>query len=54
FFFLKDKDKIIGWFVGYLPGDRHLVSSVWAEVESQIANYVRGKVGEIFIVGGVT
>jgi len=54
FFFLKDKDKIIGWFVGYLPGERHLASSVWTEVEVQIANYVRGKAGEIVIVGGVT
>lgn len=54
FFFMKDKDKLIAWFVGYLPGDRSLVSNVWAEVEAQIANYVRGKAGEIVIVGGVT
>jgi len=26
---------------------------VWADVEGQIANYVRGKVGEILIVGAV-
>ena len=54
FFFLKDKDALVGWFVSYLPKERHLVSSVWSEVEGQIANYVRGKVGEIVIVGAVS
>jgi len=53
FFFLKDKQGLIQWFVSYLPTERHLVSSVWADVEGQIANYVRGKVGEILIVGAV-
>ncbi len=53
FFFLKDKDRIIGWYVGFLPAHRDLVTRVWTEVESQIANYVRGKVGEIIIVGSV-
>ncbi len=54
FFFLKDKQGLIGWFVSYLPRERHLVSSVWTEVEGQIANYVRGKAGEIVIVGAVS
>jgi putative permease len=54
FFFMKDKRKLIDWFLGFLPRERHLVSSVWAEVEAQTANYVRGKVGEIVIVGSVT
>lgn len=54
FFLLKDKTLLIQWFTGYLPTERHLVSSVWAEVEAQIANYVRGKAGEILIVGAVT
>ncbi len=54
FFFLKDKDALIGWFVSYLPRERHLVTSVWVDVEGQIANYVRGKVGEIVIVGAVS
>ena len=54
FFFLKDKQKLIDWFVGFLPRERHLVTSVWIEVEGQIANYVRGKAGEIVIVGAVT
>jgi len=54
FFFLKDKQGLIQWFVSYLPRERHLVASVWTEVESQIANYVRGKAGEIVIVGAVS
>jgi len=54
FFLLKDKDQLIDWFKGYLPAERSLVSSVWADVEAQIANYVRGKAGEIVIVGAVS
>ncbi len=54
FFMLKDKQALLDWFVGYLPRERRLVSSVWTEVEGQIANYVRGKVGEIVIVGAVS
>jgi putative permease len=54
FFFMKDKDRIIAWFVAYLPRERHLVTRVWDEVEGQISNYVRGKAGEILIVGGVS
>jgi len=54
FFLLKDKEQLVEWFKGYLPVERHLVSSVWADVEAQIANYVRGKAGEIVIVGAVS
>jgi putative permease len=54
FFLLKDKVQLVEWFKGYLPAERHLVSSVWADVEAQIANYVRGKAGEIVIVGAVS
>ena len=54
FFLLKDKRLLIDWFKGYLPTERHLVSTVWADVEAQIANYVRGKAGEIVIVGAVS
>jgi putative permease len=54
FFLMKDKDQIIAWFVSFLPNERSLVNTVWVEAESQIANYVRGKVLEIFIVGAVT
>ena len=54
FFFLKDNSKITGFLVSFLPKDRKLMNTIWAEMELQIANYIRGKVVEIFIVGGVT
>ncbi len=54
FFFLKDKELMVNWAAGYLPKERILVTKVWDEAEAQIANYVRGKVSEIFIVGSVT
>jgi putative permease len=51
FFFLKDKDKILTWLVGFLPNEHHVAERVWKEMNSQMGNYVRGKVYEIFIVG---
>jgi putative permease len=54
FFLLKDKNLMIGWLSNYLPRERTLVNRVWTESEAQIANYVRGKVTEIVIVGSVT
>lgn len=51
FFFLKDKDKILGWFSAYLPRDHALVTKVWHEVDMQMGNFVRGKALEILIVG---
>jgi putative permease len=54
FFFLKDKDRILGWFAGFLPADATLVMRVGTEVNLQIGNYVRGKFYEIVIVGAVT
>jgi len=54
FFFLKDKQIILGWINKYLPKERGLAAKVWVEMDQQIGNYVRGKIAEIFIVGGVT
>ncbi|MEE4638457.1 MAG: AI-2E family transporter [Wenzhouxiangella sp.] len=54
FFFLKDKSRLMTWFASYLPRDRALVSTVWKEVDVQIANYVRGKALEILVVWIVT
>jgi putative permease len=54
FFFLKDKEQIIGWLSEHLPRERTLSATVWREVHAQIGNYVRGKVWEIFIVGAVS
>lgn len=50
FFFLKDKERILGWMSGFLPEDRRLSVEVWHEVDQQIGNYVRGKFLEILIV----
>lgn len=54
FFFLKDKWLILNWLGGFLPRDRSLAAQVWAEMDKQLGNYIRGKVWEILIVGGVT
>lgn len=51
FFFLKDKDLISRWFSSMLPRKRTLLTTVWDEMDAQIANYIRGKAIEIVIVG---
>ncbi len=51
FFFMKDKDTIIAWFVQYFPRKRRLSTLVWREVDRQIGNYVRGKFLEVLILG---
>ena len=54
FFFLKDKHSLIAWLKSFLPADRKVLNVVWADVDAQIGNYIRGKFYEIFIVGTVT
>ncbi|MGE8151457.1 AI-2E family transporter [Pseudomonas vancouverensis] len=54
FFFLKDRAMIGRWVRGYLPRERALITRVAHDMNRQIANYIRGKVIEIFICGGVT
>ncbi|WP_395608694.1 AI-2E family transporter [Pseudomonas sp. B22129] len=54
FFFLKDRAMIGRWVRGYLPRERALITRVAEEMNRQIANYIRGKVIEIVICGGVT
>ena len=54
FFFLKDKQRIIAWFIGLLPRERYLTIQVWRDVHQQIANYVRGKFVEVLIVWAVS
>lgn len=54
FFMLKDKPQLLAGMARFLPRNRELVSRVWQEMNGQIANYVRGKVIEIVIVGGVS
>ncbi len=54
FFFLKDREKILNWLGAFLPPQRPLLRGIWAEMNEQFANYARGKVLEILIVGSVT
>src|SRR3990172_870374 len=54
FFFLKDKNLILVWLSRFLPAERRLVTEIWQEMDAQIGNYVRGKIYEIIIVGGVS
>ena len=54
FFFVTDRDKLIGSIVDMLPHNRRLMTQVWEEMNMQFANYVRGKVVEIAVVGGTT
>jgi putative permease len=50
FFMLKDKERILGWTLHFLPRGSELSFQVWQEVDEKIGNYIRGKVIEIAIV----
>lgn len=54
FFFLKDGNMMVRWWVSVLPTKRGLIGRVWREMDDQFANYIRGKVVEIVVVGVVT
>ena len=54
FFFIKDGNMMVRWWVSLLPTRRSLIGRVWREMDEQFANYIRGKVLEIVIVGSVT
>ncbi|MDA3137950.1 AI-2E family transporter [Vibrio metschnikovii] len=54
FFLLKDKQEMMSIASGVLPRNRRLATKVWLEMNQQISNYIRGKVLEILIVGGVS
>ena len=51
FFFLKDREQLIGWFAGFLPEKRPLLNQIWQELNVQFANYARGKGIEVLIIG---
>jgi len=51
FFLLKDKMLIIHWSQQFLPSEHRLLERVWAELDTQIGNYIRGKFWEAFVVG---
>ncbi len=50
FFFLRDKERILNWFIEFLPRESQLAMRVWGDVDVQIGNYIRGKFWEILIV----
>jgi len=54
FFMLNDKQVFISSISAILPKERRLISQVGEEMNLQIANYIRGKVIEILIVGGIS
>jgi putative permease len=54
FFFLKDQGQIMAWLSRFLPTERPLLRKIWVEMNTQVANYARGKVLEIIIVGSVS
>lgn len=54
FFMLKDKDQLLDGISRFLPKERRLINKVGSEMNVQIANYIRGKVIEIIIVGTVS
>ena len=53
FFFLKDKQLILGWLARFLPENGQIITDVWQEVDVQIGNYIRGKFLEVLILWGV-
>ena len=54
FFMLKDKMFFLENISRLLPKERRLITQVGHEMNAQIANYIRGKVIEIVIVGAVS
>jgi putative permease len=54
FFFLKDRKVLMTLFLSLLPDRRPMLNAVGAEMNQQLANYVRGKALEILIVSVVT
>ncbi|KEI35566.1 AI-2E family transporter [Allofrancisella frigidaquae] len=54
FYFLKDKEKIINWFKGFLPQENGALYYVWNDLKPKLADYVRGKVIEFIIVSITT
>jgi len=54
FFLLKDQKAILGWCSSLLPSRRPLLNQIGAEMDQQMANYIRGKVMEIIVLGVVS
>jgi len=54
FFLLKDWQVLAHSAKGFLPTRRGAMRIIWAEMDQQLANYLRGKAIEIVIVGVVS
>ncbi len=54
FFFLKDSQQMLAWVGSILPQERPVMNKIFAEMNLQAANYVRGKAIEIVVVGVVS
>lgn len=54
FFMLKDRGILWKQVLGLLPNRRRLMNEIGEEMNLQIANYIRGKVIEILIIGGAS
>jgi putative permease len=55
YFFLMDKHEILTWLGSrFIPTHHTVLTTVWKDLHKQIANYLRGRVIEAFIVMVVT
>ncbi|MBJ7549452.1 AI-2E family transporter [Marinomonas ostreistagni] len=54
FFLLKDQTQIMSYLTSWLPKERQMIKDISHEMNDQIANYIRGKVIEMIVVGVVT
>ncbi|AWY00878.1 AI-2E family transporter [Marinomonas primoryensis] len=54
FFLLKDQERILDYLTSWLPKERKMMRNIAHEMNDQIANYIRGKFIEMFVVGVVT
>ena len=54
FFILMDKDKLGTSVVRLLPTKRDFMREVWAQMQTQASNYVRGKAVEIAVIGVIS
>ncbi|MBF0162589.1 MAG: AI-2E family transporter [Magnetococcales bacterium] len=51
FFFMKDKDLLLGAFSRYLPAQRGLLDRVLREVKAGVGGYIHGKFWEMLLLG---
>jgi len=54
FFLLKDQKRVLSYLTSWLPKERKMMRNIAHEMNDQIANYIRGKFIEMFVVGVVT